>query len=224
MAAAIFFTEVLVIIMGDYITVIGASGAEYEEKRSKFIASLCHVESEKEAMEFIEKVRSKYWDARHNCFAYSVNGGRYNRFSDDGEPHGTAGKPILDVIVGNKINDVVIVVTRYFGGTLLGTGGLVRAYSTSARDSVINAKKAVMIPCTKYETVCEYTDHNRLISLLENHNAKIENTEFTDKVKIYYVFKDSEFTAFADNLRETFSARLVADEVEKTIFPFEIEI
>ena len=210
--------------MGDYITVIGTSKAEYEEKRSRFIASLCHVESEAEAMEFIEKIRTEYWDARHNCFAYSVNGGRYSRFSDDGEPHGTAGKPILEVINGNKINDVVIVVTRYFGGVLLGTGGLVRAYSTSARDSVLAAQKAVMIPCTKYETVCEYTDHNKLVSLLENRNAKIEDTEYTDKVKISYIFKDSDFAPFATDLQEYFSARLTADEVERIISPFEIDI
>ena len=117
----------------------------------------------------------------------------------------------------------MIVVTRYFGGVLLGTGGLVKAYSTSARDSVLNAQKAVMIPCTKYETVCEYTDHNKLVSLLENSNAKIEDTEYTDKVKISYVFKDTDFAPFATNLQEYFSARLTADEVEKIISPFEIK-
>ncbi len=208
--------------MEKYITVLGSSTAEYEEKRSRFIATLCHVESEAEAMQFIESMRSKYWDARHNCFAYSVDNGRYSRFSDDGEPHGTAGKPILDVINGNKINDVVIVVTRYFGGVLLGTGGLVRAYSAAARDSVLNAKKAEIIPCTVYETVCEYTDHNRFISVLENHNGKLENTEFTDKVTLRYVFKDEEAQKFLDALTENFSARLTADEIEKTVFPFEI--
>lgn len=209
--------------MEKYITVVGSATAEYEEKRSKFIATLCHVESEAEAMEFIDSMRSKYWDARHNCFAYSVEGGRYSRFSDDGEPHGTAGKPILDVIVGNKINDVVIVVTRYFGGVLLGTGGLVRAYSTSARDAMLNAKKAEMIPCTIYETECEYTDHNRFLSILENHNGKLENTEFTDKVKLRYVFKDEEAEGFLSVLTEAFSARLSAEACEKTVFPFEIE-
>ncbi len=209
--------------MEKYITVVGNATAEYEEKRSRFIANLCHVENEAEAMEFIESMRSKYWDARHNCFAYSVEKGRYSRFSDDGEPHGTAGKPILDVIVGNKINDVVIVVTRYFGGVLLGTGGLVRAYSTSARDAMLAARKAEMIPCTIYETKCEYTDHNRFLSVLENHNGKLENTEFTDKVTLRYVFKDEEAPKFLDVLTETFSARLKAEECEKTVFPFEIE-
>ena len=219
-AAAVFFKE---FFMGKYITVVGNATAEYEEKRSRFIANLCHVESEAEAMEFIESMRSKYWDARHNCFAYSVQGGKYSRFSDDGEPHGTAGKPILDVIVGNKINDVVIVVTRYFGGVLLGTGGLVRAYSTSARDAMLVAKKAEMIPCTIYETRCEYTDHNRFLSVLENNKGKLENTEFTDKVTLRYVFKDEDAQKFLDVLTETFSARVEAVECEKTVFPFQIE-
>ncbi len=209
--------------MDKYVTVVGSATAEYEEKRSRFIATLCHVESEKEAMEFIESMRSKYWDARHNCFAYSVERGRYSRFSDDGEPHGTAGKPILDVIVGNKIDDVVIVVTRYFGGVLLGTGGLVRAYSTSARDAMLAAQKAEMIPCTIYETECEYTDHNKFLSVLENSGGKLESTDFTDKVKLRYVFKDEDAQKFLPVLTETFSARLTADECEKTVFPFEIE-
>ncbi len=208
--------------MEKYLTVLGGSSAEYEEKRSKFIASLCHVDSEEEAVRFIEEIRSKYWDARHNCYAFSVQGGKYSRFSDDGEPHGTAGKPILDVINGNKLNDVIIVVTRYFGGVLLGTGGLVRAYSASARDAVLNAEIAEMIPCTIFETECEYTDHNRFLSLLENYGGQLKNTDFTDRVKLRYVFKDEEKERFLYALKETFSARITANECENTVFPFKI--
>jgi uncharacterized YigZ family protein len=165
--------------MGRFLTILEVSSAEYVEKRSRFIANLRHCETEEEASAFLDEMRSKYWDARHNVFAYSVAGGTLCRFSDDGEPHGTAVKPILDVILGSEIKNIAIVVTRYFGGVLLGTGGLVRAYSKSAKDAVNNAKVVEMIPCTVYETVCEYTDHQRLVSIIENAGGKIENTEFT---------------------------------------------
>ena len=208
--------------MSRYLTVMGESVAEYEEKRSRFIATLRHCETEAEALGFIEEMRTKYWDARHNVFAYSVEKGRLCRFSDDGEPRGTAGKPILDVINGNGITDCAIVVTRYFGGTLLGTGGLVRAYSTSSKDAVENSKIAEMIPCTQYSIMCDYADHQKLVYLIEGENGVLENTEFTDKVKVYFVFKDSECEGFLSKLTETFSARLEAVEQEKRISPFEI--
>ena len=115
--------------MDGFVTVLEETTAEYTEKRSRFIATLYPCDTEEKAAEFINKMRSEYWDARHNCFAYSVENGAVKRFSDDGEPHGTAGKPILEVIEGAGITNTVIVVTRYFGGVLLGTGGLVRAYT-----------------------------------------------------------------------------------------------
>ena len=111
-----------------YITVIGQTEAEYTEKRSRFIATLKHCETEEAAAEFISALKAKYWDARHNCYAYSVENGALKRFSDDGEPQGTAGKPMLEILKGAALYDVCAVVTRYFGGTLLGTGRLVRAY------------------------------------------------------------------------------------------------
>ena len=208
--------------MSRYLTVIEESTAEYVEKRSRFIATLRHCETEGEAVAFIEEMRSKYWDARHNVFAYSVAKGTLCRFSDDGEPHGTAGKPILDVINGNEITNVAIVVTRYFGGVLLGTGGLVRAYSTSSRDAVLNAKIVEMIPCTRFYILCDYQDHQKLVYLIEGENGVIENTEFTDKVKVSFVFKDEECQGFLEKLTEVFSARLGAVETEKCIFPYEI--
>ena len=208
--------------MGKYLTVLGESSAEYVEKRSRFIANLRHCETEEEATAFLEKMRSKYWDARHNVFAYSVSGGSLCRFSDDGEPHGTAGKPILDVINGSEVKNIAIVVTRYFGGVLLGTGGLVRAYSKSAKDALDNANIVEMIPCTLFTTVCEYTDHQKLLSLIENSGGKIEDTEFTDKVSLKYSFRDEDFGPFAEKLSEAFSARLTATETEKKLTAFGI--
>ena len=113
---------------------------ELEEKKSRFIASTLPIASQEEALEFIEKKKKQYWDARHNCYAY-VLGDHHEiqRFSDDGEPGGTAGKPMLDVLLGENIHNMVVVVTRYFGGTLLGTGGLVRAYSGAAKEGLANS-------------------------------------------------------------------------------------
>ena len=209
--------------MGGFLTVIGENSAEYEEKRSKFIATLRHCETEEDATAFIEEMRTKYWDARHNCFAYCVEDGRLSRFSDDGEPHGTAGKPILDVITGNEIKNVAIVVTRYFGGVLLGTGGLVRAYSTSSKEALLNAQIAEMIPCIKFNICCDYSEHQKLVYLIEGQNGRIENTDFTDKITLEVVFRDSDFESFLDKLTEQFSARLEPINTEKITIPFEIE-
>ncbi len=208
--------------MEKHLTVLDGSVAEYTEKRSKFIATLKHCETEEEALQFIEEMRSKFWDARHNCFAYSVCGGSLCRFSDDGEPHGTAGKPILDVILGSSLTNVVIVVTRYFGGVLLGTGGLVRAYSKSAKDAVGNAEIACVEPCSVFETECEYTDHTRLVSLIESSGGRVESTEFTDKIKLIYCFKDEAVLDYLQKLSEIFSARIEAFLVEKKLYAFKI--
>ena len=208
--------------MSEYITVLGEAQAEYVEKRSRFIATVRHCATEEEAVSFINEMRSKYWDARHNVFAYSTGKGALCRFSDDGEPHGTAGKPILDVINGSGVTDLAIVVTRYFGGVLLGTGGLVRAYSKSSKDALETARKARMIPCTVFEIKCDYTDHSRLLSLLENSGGCIQDTEFSDKVMISFYLQDTDIEAFKDKLRETFSARITAKEVENKVLPYEI--
>ena len=209
--------------MGRYLTVIGENNAEYTEKRSKFIATLRHCSTEAEALAFIEEMRSKYWDARHNVFAYSIKEGNLSRFSDDGEPHGTAGKPILDVINGSGITDAAIVVTRYFGGILLGTGGLVRAYSKSARDAVTSADIAEMIGCVVFETECDYTDHAKLVSLIEKSGAELEDSIFSDRVKLIYFMKEELVEDFKLKLKERFSAKLTAKEIEKRIIPIKLE-
>ena len=200
--------------MEKYTTVFEESTAEYEEKRSRFIATLRHCENEKEAKAFIEEMRSKYWDARHNCYAFITEKGRLCRFSDDGEPQGTAGKPILEVLTGSGV------VTRYFGGTLLGTGGLVRAYTKSTQDALANAKKVEMIPCTVFSVVCEYSDHRSLEYLIENTLGEIQDTQFADKVTVLVAYKDVDAPQFLNKLRETFSARLNADEVCRKMVGF----
>lgn len=206
--------------METYLTVFSQTQTEYVEKRSRFIATLRHCETEEQAAAFLEEMRSKYWDARHNCFAYSINQGRLCRFSDDGEPHGTAGKPMLDVIVGSGITDIAVVVTRYFGGVLLGTGGLVRAYSKSVQDVLAIAEVFKMVPSAVLSITCDYTDHGRLVNLIENSNAVISNTEFTDKVTLEFCLQEADVENFDKKLTEAFSARLEFNIIEKKLTPF----
>lgn len=203
-----------------YSTVFSETKTEYVEKRSRFIATLRHCETEEEANAFLEEMRSKYWDARHNCFAYSVNEGKLCRFSDDGEPHGTAGKPMLDVITGSGVTNIAVVVTRYFGGVLLGTGGLVRAYSKSVQDCLALAEVFTMIPSSVLSITCEYTDHGKLVNLLSSYDCEIVNTDFTQNVTVTFSIKDARLEEFSKKLTETFSARLNFTEKEKKLLPF----
>lgn len=203
-----------------YQTVLKRNESEYVEKRSRFIATLCHCETEEEANAFVKEMKAKYWDARHNVYAYSVECGRMCRFSDDGEPHGTAGKPMLDCIQGSGITNIAVVVTRYFGGILLGTGGLVRAYSKATQDVLNSAEVYLMLPGTVCEIVCEYSDLTLIQKLIEGAEGEIQNTEYTDKITISFILKDEFCDDFKEKLRETFSARLKMEEKNKILLPF----
>ncbi len=206
--------------MDTYLTVLDENKTEYIEKRSRFIATLRHCETEQEATAFLEEMRSKYWDATHNCYAYSVNDGKLCRFSDDGEPHGTAGKPMLDVVEGSGIKNIAVVVTRYFGGVLLGTGGLVRAYSKSVQDVLSGANVYKMVPSAILNIVCDYPNHQRLVNLLESCNCAITDTLFTENVTVEFSLPESKVEDFGAKLTETFSARLNFEIKEKKLMPF----
>lgn len=164
-----------------YIVIGGAcSGEEVEIKKSRFISGAFPVSSEEEAADLIMKCRKKYYDARHHCYAYVC--GDTVRCSDDGEPSGTAGKPILEVIRGSGIREVLIVVTRYFGGTLLGTGGLVRAYTEAAQVAVAAAEKITVIYGVNIRVRADYTDFGRVRYMLEQRKIKPADTEFGEAV------------------------------------------
>ena len=161
--------------MEQYKTVLEGGTGEIIEKKSRFIATVRPVRNEEEALAFLEEMRKQYWDARHNCYAYSVGRNReYTRCSDDGEPSGTAGRPMLDVILGEDIYNVAVVVTRYFGGVLLGTGGLVRAYSKAVQEGLsesllIEKKKGISLKVTTDYTgigKIQYIAGERQISIL----------------------------------------------------------
>ena len=146
----------MIIIKNEYITVKDMASAEIVEKRSRFIANVKPVSSEEEALEFLNALRQKYWDARHNVYAYIVRENNIMRYSDDGEPSGTAGVPVLEMLKKETLTDVIVVVTRYFGGILLGTGGLVHAYSKSAKEGIIAAGIKKMVLCRKFILRCDY--------------------------------------------------------------------
>lgn len=156
---------------------------EIEEKKSRFIAHVAAVGTEEEALAFIEAMKKQFWDARHNCYAYVI-GERMQmmRFSDDGEPSGTAGKPILEVLTGSDIRNAVIVVTRYFGGTLLGTGGLVRAYTKAAQEGL--AASVVRTMCRGYEMtiVTDYNGIGKIQYLLGSRNIPAGETDYDEQV------------------------------------------
>lgn len=194
--------------MESYITVGRSATAEITEKRSRFIANVFPVDNEIEALDIIARLKKEYWDAKHNIYAYIIKEGNICRYTDDGEPSGTAGVPVLDVMRKQGIVDCLIVVTRYFGGVLLGTGGLVRAYSAAAIDGLKGANVITMTPCALCEIDCDYGDYDTLLRRLNESGADIMNSNFTDSVKIEFAMEESLVDDFRQQLTDSFSGRL----------------
>lgn len=168
--------------MSDYLTLKKEANDEFIEKRSRFIGYAKPVKTQEEAMTFINEIRSKHWDATHNVYAYVLREGQARRYSDDGEPSGTAGVPVLDVLLKENITDCAVVATRYFGGVLLGAGGLVRAYSHTSKIAVEAAGIIKMSVCTVMSVSCDYNFYGRLSSLIPEFGGIIEDTVFGENV------------------------------------------
>lgn len=164
-----------------YKTVLTASETEFTEKRSRFIGRCFPVKTEEEAMEKLNAIRKLHYDATHNCWAYALSGGA-QRFSDDGEPGGTAGMPIMDTLIKRDIKDALIVVTRYFGGILLGSGGLVRAYSRSASEALSAAGCGLMSPCRVIEFAVDYPRYGGIEGFVKA-NSVVDSIEFLENVR-----------------------------------------
>ena len=192
----------------------GGTG-EIVEKKSRFIADTKPVESEEEALEFIESVRKKYWDARHHCFAYCVGDkNQVVRCSDDGEPSQTAGRPMLDVLLGEELHDVCVVVTRYFGGTLLVTGGLVRAYSEAAREGIRNSRVLEKCLGRRMGIDTDYTGIGKIQYILAQRQITVLHTEYTDKVRLEVMVPSGEAKGLEAEITEGTSGRAAVDEGE----------
>lgn len=156
------------------------------EKKSKFIANIFYVENEKEAEEILKKIKKKYYDARHNCYAYRIKNenGILQKQSDDGEPSGTAGSPMLNILEKKELINVIAIVTRYFGGILLGTGGLVKAYSEALKEALRNVEYAQIEQGYILEIITTYEDINKIEHLLIQNDVAIVNKEYTEKIKL----------------------------------------
>ena len=177
--------------MQEYKTVEKEASDFFIEKKSKFIGYAKPIKTQEDALEFISEIKSKHWDATHNVYAYVLRENNIQRYSDDGEPSGTAGVPVLDVMLKESLVDVCVVATRYFGGTLLGAGGLVRAYSHTSKIALDAAGIITMAQCSIMSAEVDYSFYDRLNILLSDFSAVILNTSFSDKVCVEFSVKEN---------------------------------
>ena len=193
----------------------GGSG-EIIEKKSRFIANVKSVETVEEAQAYIEEMRKKYWDARHNCSAFSVGTERViTRCSDDGEPSGTAGKPMLDVLIGEELHNVAVVVTRYFGGTLLGTGGLVRAYASATQAGLSASKIITKRFGFKLKITTDYTGLGKIQYILGEKKIKTLDSEYTDQVVLHILIPNEMLDEIKEEVTEGTAGRAVMEVGEE---------
>lgn len=207
--------------MQEYKTVEKEASDFFIEKKSKFIGYAKPVKTQEEAVEFISKIKSKHWDATHNVYAYVLRENNIQRYSDDGEPSGTAGVPVLDVMLKESLVDVCVVATRYFGGTLLGAGGLVRAYSHTSKIALEAAGIITMAQCCVMSAEVDYSFYDRLNILLSDFSAVILNTSFSDKVCVEFSVKenivDSLIAKLIDVSNGKYALKFLRSEFSKTI-------
>ena len=199
--------------MDDYRTIRSACEGELEEKRSRFIASLVPVTDEEQAIEHINAVKSANRKARHNVYAYILREGNISRYSDDGEPQGTGGVPVLEVLRGNGLTDVCVVVTRYFGGILLGTGGLARAYSGACKNAVAAADIMDMCRCSRFDIRCDYNLYGRLSRLLPELGAKTLSEDFADAVSLSVIVRTDSIAAFREKVTNAANGKIDMSEI-----------
>lgn len=189
--------------MQSYTTIQNRSKFEYEDRKSLFIGEAAPVSTEEEALSFISAIKKKYPDANHHVYAYVLRENSIMRFSDDREPQGTAGMPVLDAIRKNACTDAVIVVVRYFGGTLLGTGGLVRAYSSAANGALKEANIIVYDIYREYEISVSYSEYQKILPLISDNSFRITDTKFSENVLLIGKIKKDLSEDFIKKLNES---------------------
>ena len=205
--------------MKEQVNIVYRGGqGEIVEKKSRFICTVLPVNTEDEAIEFIEKMRKQYWDATHNCFAYVIGERQQiQRCSDDGEPSGTAGRPMLDVLLGNKLSNAAVVVTRYFGGTLLGTGGLVRAYSKSTQAGLENSVVFEKCCGKQISITTDYNGIGKLQYIAATMELHTLDTEYTDKVVVKLLVPEEKLVEMDKKVTEATSGKAKI-EIEDTVY------
>lgn len=200
----------------DYKIVYEGGTGEIEEKKSRFIATVVPVKSEEEASAEIEKIRKKYWDARHNCHAYIIGEQAVTRCTDDGEPSGTAGRPMLEVLLGAGLHDVLVVVTRYFGGTLLGTGGLVRAYSKAVQAGIAACTVATVRFGRELQVLTDYNGIGKLQHIMSDKDLAVTDTLYTEQVEIRLLVPLTEIDALEKEMTEATAGKAKIKHLEDT--------
>ena len=204
-----------------YKTVKIESFGEFIEKRSRFIGYCKPVKTEEDATAFINEIRAKHWDARHNVYAYSLREGNLRRYSDDGEPSGTAGMPVLDVITKNGVYDVCVVVTRYFGGILLGKGGLVRAYAQGAKLALEAGQVIKMQSCLLCSLGCSYNQYGKVSAAVIDAGALIDDTLYEADVVIKFHMPSELLPLLNKKLADITAGEVQAEGKEEKYFVFE---
>ncbi len=205
--------------MTDYRTVYSDATGEFEDKKSRFICTLSPCASEEEALAFIEAVRKKYRDAKHNCYAYIIGEkGELVRASDDGEPQKTAGAPMLSVLTGENLTNVVCTVTRYFGGTLLGTGGLIRAYTNATTAAVNNARIIEKKSGVLFNLTMSYNDSGKVQFYLQTSDIKILNTDYSDSVSFSVCIPTNDADTFKNKITDLTSGRATVEKKDDVRF------
>ena len=203
----------------DFLLLTKGAEAELVEKKSRFIATVRPAASEEEAAAFIDEMKKKYYDARHNCSAFVIgNKAQITRSSDDGEPGGTAGRPMLEVLLGSGIRNAAAVVTRYFGGTLLGTGGLVRAYSGVLKEALEKCETARQHFGVRITIRTDYNTVGKIQYLLAGKNINIEDSSYAADVVMTVIAPIEEYDRLCKELIEATSARVVLEEVERLYY------
>ena len=204
----------------EYKTIARHCEARFIEKKSEFIGYLCPVQTEEQAVAFIEEIRAMHRKATHNCYAYILRENNAARHSDDGEPGGTAGVPIYEVLRKEGLTDVCCVVTRYFGGVLLGAGGLVRAYTKGAKDAVDAAQIKCMAEAVKLAVTVDYGLYGRLAQVFADFDARVEDERFADNVRIVLHIRAENSQKLTDKLVDVCNGAVSVEEIEKLNFDF----
>lgn len=197
-----------------YKVLLEGGQGEIVEKKSRFIATLRSCETEEEAQAFCAEMKKKYWDARHNCSAYVLGSrGEYTRYSDDGEPAGTAGKPMLEVLLGEEVRNVAVVVTRYFGGTLLGTGGLVRAYTQAVQEGLKNCKIGMMRQGTELKVQTDYNGVGKLLYLFGQMQIEPLESNYTDQVELKLIVPVEKVENLVKEMTDITNGKVLVEKV-----------
>ena len=209
--------------MEKFIIKEGGQG-EIVEKKSRFIATVLPIDTEEEALQYIEKIKKKYWDARHNCFAFVIgSNNEIQRFSDDGEPQGTAGKPILETLLNENLHNTLIVVTRYFGGTLLGTGGLVRAYGQSSKEGIRNSVIQKVCEGISFKLTVDYNSIGKIKYIMGQMGITAAQEDCGQNVVLSILMKKDEYNEFNTKVTDATGGKAVFEDEEDREYREEVK-